>query len=111
MSRSDPELVADALEHIRILHQHLDRSDLADATVADAVSLRLAAAIECLSIASQGLRDRVFGGEWPVAWSTRNRIAHGYAHIDSAIIRATVEKDLPQVEAALRAELTDGAEA
>lgn len=27
-------------------------------------------------------------------WSVRNRIAHGYVHIDRAIIVATVENDL-----------------
>ncbi|MEO6533813.1 MAG: HepT-like ribonuclease domain-containing protein [Pseudolysinimonas sp.] len=105
MSRSDTELVGDALDHIRILHQHLDRSDLDDMTVGDAVSLRLAAAIESLSSASQGLRDRVFGDQWSNVWATRNRIAHGYAHVDLAIIRATIDKDLPGVEAALNAEL------
>lgn len=105
MSRSDAELVGDALEHIRMLRAHLDRSDLTDQTVADAVSLRLAAAIESLSSASQSLRDRVFGDQWPIIWATRNRIAHGYAYIDLAIIRNTVELDLPHVEQALRAEL------
>ncbi len=39
---------------------------------------------------------------------TRNRIAHGYAHIDVRIIRATVDQDLPQLEEALRAELGRG---
>jgi uncharacterized protein with HEPN domain len=105
MSRSDREFVGDALEHIRMLHRHLERADLADETVADAVSLRLAAAIESLSTASQSLRDRVFGGEWAIVWATRNRIAHGYAHIDLRIIRATIDRDLPQLEEALRAEL------
>lgn len=38
-------------------------------------------------------------------WATRNRIAHGYAHVDLTIIRATVEQDLPGVETALNAEL------
>lgn len=105
MSRSDRELVGEALEHIRMLRQHLDRSDLGDETVADAVSLRLAAAIESPSTASQSLRDRVFGEGWPSVWATRNRIAHGYAHIGLAIIRSTIEKDLPEVEQALRTEL------
>jgi uncharacterized protein with HEPN domain len=108
MTRSDHELVGDALEHIRMLHHHLERLDLADETVADAVSLRLAAAIESLSTTSEGLRERVFGDEWAIVWATRNRIAHGYAHIDVRIVRATVDQDLPQLEEALRAELGRG---
>jgi uncharacterized protein with HEPN domain len=110
MSRSDDELVGDALEHLRMLHHHLERADLADETVADAVSLRLAATIESLSAASPPLRDRVFGDQWSIVWATRNRIAHGYAHINLTIIRATIEQDLPHIESALRAELTRGRE-
>ncbi|TAL45347.1 MAG: DUF86 domain-containing protein [Salinibacterium sp.] len=88
-----------------MLHSHLDRADMSDQVVADAVSLRLAAAIEAISTASLDLRDRVFGDQWPVVWATRNRIAHGYAFVDLNIIRATVEQDLPQFQAALEAEL------
>ena len=105
MTRSDGELIRDALDHFRVLHLHMNRADLADQTVADAVSLRLGSAIESLSACSPGVRDRVFGGEWAVAWATRNRIAHGYAYVDLDIIRATVEHDLPRIEAALRAEV------
>ena len=38
--------------------------------------------------------------------ATRNRIAHGYAYIDLAIIRDTVEHDLPEFEQLLRTTLT-----
>lgn len=38
-------------------------------------------------------------------WATRNRIAHGYIHIDLEMIRATVERDIPMVEGRLRAEI------
>jgi uncharacterized protein with HEPN domain len=106
VSRTDKELVSDALEHLRVLHLHLTRSDIGDQTVADAVSLRLSAAIESISMGSQPLRERVAGDEWPVIWATRNRIAHGYAYIDLQIIRATIEQDLPRFEDALRNELS-----
>jgi uncharacterized protein with HEPN domain len=108
VNRTDTELISDALEHLRVLHLHLEQSAINDQTVADAVSLRLAAAIESMSMVSQDIRDRLFGDQWPVMWATRNRIAHGYAYIDLTIIRATVEQDLPDFEAALRAELTRG---
>lgn len=107
MSRTDAELVADALDHIRVLHQHLERSDLDDQTVADAVSLRLASALESLAAGSPALRERVFGDDWHAAWSTRNRIAHSYTYIDLEIIRSTIEHDLPRIERALRAELVE----
>ena len=44
MTRTDDELVHDALDHLRVLRLHIGRADLADQTVADAVSLRLASA-------------------------------------------------------------------
>ncbi|MCC6269903.1 MAG: DUF86 domain-containing protein [Microbacteriaceae bacterium] len=105
MSRADEELIRDALDHIEALKRHLARSDLADETVADTVSLRLAAAIEAVAETSPEFRERTFGNEWKIVWSTRNRIAHGYAYIDLEIIRDTVEHDLPDFERQLRASI------
>ena len=102
MSRSDDELVSDALDHIEVLKRHLQRGDLGDETVADAVSLRLAAAIEAVSETSVEFCERTFGDEWKIIWATRNRIAHGYAYVDMSIIRDTVEQDLPDFEGKLR---------
>lgn len=70
MSRTDEELIRDALDHIDVLKRHLNRGDLDDETVADAVSLRLAAAIEAIAEASPQLRERSFGDEWRIIWST-----------------------------------------
>jgi len=105
MSRSDRELLEDAAAHLLILRGHLDARGLDDQTVADAVSLRLAAAIESLAQCSDDVRNRLFGDDWPLMWATRNRIAHGYAFIDFSIIEATVEEDLPEIERAINAEL------
>lgn len=106
MTRTDNERVRDALEHLRVLHEHVARADLEDQTIADAVSLRLASAIDAVAACSPEVRERVFGEDWSIAWATRNRIPHGYAHIDLAIIRGTVEQDLPRIEAALRVVLS-----
>lgn len=105
MSRSDRQVAQDALEHLAVLHAHLERGDLNDQTIADAVSLRLSAAIEAISQGSEGLRERLFRGEWHIAWATRNRIAHGYIYIDRSTIAATVADDLPTLEEALAAEI------
>ena len=45
MSRTDKEATQDALDHLAVLRAHLTRGDLGDQTIADAVSLRLAAAV------------------------------------------------------------------
>lgn len=105
MSRTDEELIRDALNHIDALKRHLERADLSDETVADAVSLRLAAAIESLAQTTASFRETTFGAEWRDMWATRNRIAHGYTYIDLTLITGTVEQDLPAVEKKLRAAL------
>lgn len=46
MSRTNAEHLANAKEHLRRLRGHLDRGDLDDDTVFDAVCMRLSAAIE-----------------------------------------------------------------
>ncbi|WP_022889363.1 HepT-like ribonuclease domain-containing protein [Agromyces italicus] len=102
MSRTDAELVGDALDHLAALQRHLARGDLDDETIADAVSLRLAAAIEAIAATSSGFRDRVFADDWKVIWATQNRIAQGYASVDLTIIRETVVHDLPGFESKLR---------
>lgn len=88
--------------HLDVLHRHLTRGGIDDEIVADAVCLRLASAIECLAATSPELRERAFGEQWAAIWATRNRIAHGYAYIDMAMIQATVRHDLPPFEDALR---------
>jgi hypothetical protein len=39
VTRTDGELIRDALDHLGVLRLHIERADLADQTVADAVSL------------------------------------------------------------------------
>lgn len=101
MSRTDRELLAESLAHLGALHDHLSRGEMDDQTVADAVSLRLAAAIDAAGRLSTDLRTKVFGEAWPLASATRNRIVHGYAHVDREIIERTVLQDLPPIEAAM----------
>jgi uncharacterized protein with HEPN domain len=97
VSRTDQVLVNDALAHLAVLNEHMQRGDLSDSVVADAVSLRLASAIDALAETTEEFRNRTFGGDWHVMRSTRNRIAHGYIFIDINLIRATVEHDVPDL--------------
>ena len=105
MSRSDVELMMDALDHIEVLKNHIAREDMGDQLVADAVSLRLAAAIESLYDLTPDFRNRLFGDEWKLMWATRNRISHGYAYVDLEMITSTVTNDVPVIEAKIRAAL------
>lgn len=102
MSVSDTDLAVDALHHLTVLRDHLTRGDLSDSVVADAVCLRLAAAIDSLARGSELLRTQTCGDEWHVVWATRNRIVHGYVDVDISVIQVTVDSDLPGLEQALR---------
>lgn len=71
--------------------------------VLDAASLRLAAAIETLSRLDDAMGNELFGAEWRVMWGMRNRIAHGYLGVDLGILQQTLQADLPDLIATLRA--------
>jgi hypothetical protein len=43
VSRTPQELIASAQQHLRLLHEHLTRGDMDDATIFDAVCMRLSA--------------------------------------------------------------------
>lgn len=101
MTRTDTEHLANAREHLRVLHAHIERSDLADDTVYDAVCMRLSATIESISAIAEPARLRAFGSTWPTIASVRNRIAHGYTYVDREIIDNTVEHDLDELERGL----------
>lgn len=101
MTRTDAEHLANARAHLRVLHAHMERNDLADGTVFDAVCMRLSATIESISAIDRNARDRAFGSAWPAIASVRNRIAHGYTNVDREIIDNTVNHDLDDLERGL----------
>ncbi len=103
--RSDEQLIEEALTHLGILRERLSRGDLADQIVADAVSMRLAAAIDALHHGEPLLGERLFLSDWRKIWGTRNYLAHGYAIVDIQMIAETVQNDLPEFERVLREEL------
>ncbi len=107
MSRTDEELVRDALDHIEILNRHLTQGTMEDPIISDAVCMRLSASIESISQTSHEFRQHYFVENWHLMKATRNLISHGYSFVDNTVIRDTVEKDLPGVEAQLRSALED----
>lgn len=96
MSRSNTEILQDALNHLRIVLSHAER-DLDDQLVVDAVCMRLSAAIETLAVLSPEVRNELFVSDWPLMWGMRNRIAHGYLLVDAEIVRATLRADVPLI--------------
>lgn len=91
--------VVDALEHLCMLRAHVAVSGLDDQIVLDAVSLRLACAVDCVARLPAETRALAFGSDWPPMWSTRNNIVHGYLGVNPDIVRETVRHDLNDFEA------------
>lgn len=94
--RSTADVLAEALTHLQLAQQH-GAGDLTSQLVIDAVSLRLAAAIDALSALPEEALDKHFGTMWAPMKGMRNRIVHGYLLVDPRIVARTVERDVPDL--------------
>ena len=103
MSRHDRQRLEDALAAIDAIRAHLTRGDLSDGLVFDAVRVRL---IE-IGQAVKALPAELLATEPDLPWAQiagmRDRLAHRYFDTSHAILAATVERDLPELERATRA--------
>ena len=81
---------------------HLQRGDLSDGLVFDAVRVRL---IE-IGEAVKALPDELLATESALPWTQiagmRDRLAHRYFDTSHAILAATVDEDLPELDAAIK---------
>jgi uncharacterized protein with HEPN domain len=92
--RKDSEHAADALDHLRVLQEHLSRGGLDDAMVRDAVSHRLEVAIDAMARVSKELLDAEATEDWPKIVGMRNILAHQYADLDQQILQDTIDNRL-----------------
>jgi uncharacterized protein with HEPN domain len=87
---------------IDAIRAHLERGDLHDGLVFDAVRVRL---IE-IGEAVKALPAELLAGEPTLPWAQiagmRDRLAHRYFDTSHAILAATVSDDLPELEIAVR---------
>ncbi|RLP06435.1 HepT-like ribonuclease domain-containing protein [Propionibacterium australiense] len=103
-NRTTEELIAEALEHFDHAVEYSKR-DLSDQLTLDAIAMRLSAGIDSLMHVEDGVLTSILGDQWPKMRGMRNRMAHGYAFVNSVIIVETVEGNLPPVVDVLRARL------
>ena len=101
MSRHDAERLQDILIAITAIRDHLRRGDLADGLVFDAVRMRLLEIGEAVKDVDSSLLETEPGVPWEGVARMRDRLAHHYFDTSHAILRATVDKDLPQLEEAV----------
>jgi uncharacterized protein with HEPN domain len=100
-ARHDDERLADIVDAITAIRSHLNRGDLSDGLVFDAVRLRLIEIGEAVKL----LNPKLVASEPDVKWSDaagmRDWLAHHYFDTSRAVVEATVMEDLPPLEAAV----------
>lgn len=110
MTRRDRERLADIDDAIAAVRHHLSRGNLDDGLVFDAVRMRLIEIGEAVKALPQALLDNEPELPWPEIAGMRDRLAHRYFDTSHAIMRATVDVDLPELERAvdrLRSQVMD----
>lgn len=107
MRRKQPkQVLLEAMAHFEVVADY-GLGDLSDQKTIDAICMRLSAGIEALSGLSAADREALFGDVWSQMWGMRNRIAHGYLLVEPAIVRSTVDRDLPVMVEAVRTAIDD----
>lgn len=101
MSRRDDQRLGDILAAVAAIDDHLGRGSLDDGLVFDAVRVRLIEIGEAVRAISPALLDREPDVPWVDVEGMRDHLAHRYFDTEHAIVRATVDHDLPPLIAAV----------
>ena len=102
MSYRDRERLADILAAIDAIRSHVSRGELLDGLIFDAVRIRLLEIGEAV----KALPDDLLASEPDIPWRQiarmRDHLAHRYFDTSHGIVQGTVDRDLPQLEDAVR---------
>ncbi|MDQ3710413.1 MAG: DUF86 domain-containing protein [Actinomycetota bacterium] len=101
MSRRDAERFIDVLDAIDAIRSHLQRGDLGDGLIYDAVRVRLIEIGEAVKSIPAEVLVTEPGTPWQDIARMRDRLAHRYFGTSHAIVQGTVENDLPPLEQAV----------
>jgi len=97
--------LADIQAAIDAIRSHLQRGDLSDGLIFDAVRIRLLEIGEAVKALPAGLLDTQPAIPWRQIARMRDHLAHRYFDTAHAILQATVDEDLPELETAVQAML------
>jgi uncharacterized protein with HEPN domain len=99
----DRQRLADIQAAIEAIRSHLTRGGLSDGLVFDAVRIRLLEIGEAV----KSLPDELLNTQPSIPWRQiarmRDHLAHRYFDTAHAILQATVDNDLPELEKAVQA--------
>src|SRR5215831_18469283 len=103
MSYRDRQRLADIRAALDAIRSHLQRGDLSDGLVFDAVRIGLLEIGEAV----KALPAEMLGSQPDIPWTQiarmRDHLAHRYFDTDHAVLQATVDDDLPELERAVQA--------
>jgi len=88
---------------IDAIRSHLQRGDLSDGLIFDAVRIRLLEIGEAVKALPKELLDTQPAIPWRQIARMRDHLAHRYFDTAHGILQATVDDDLPELERAIRA--------
>jgi uncharacterized protein with HEPN domain len=103
VSYRDRQRLADIQAAIDAIRSHLQRGNLSDGLVFDAVRIRLLEIGEAVKALPDELLDTQPGIPWRQIARMRDHLAHRYFDTAHAILQATVDDDLPELERAVDA--------
>ena len=103
MTNRERQRLADIQAAIDAIRSHLQRGDLSDGLVFDAVRIRLLEIGEAVEALPAELLDTEPGIPWRQVAGMRDHLAHRYFDTAHAILQATVDDDLPELERAVHA--------
>ena len=102
MSSREVQRLEDMAAALMAIREHLERGDLSDDLVYDAVRMRLIEIGEAVKALPAELLDQESGIAWDGAAGMRDWLTHHYFDTDHSIVRATVENNLPDLEQAVQ---------
>jgi uncharacterized protein with HEPN domain len=103
VSHRERQRLADIQAAIDAIRSHLRRGDLSDGLVFDAVRIRLVEIGEAVKALPEDLLATQPSIPWRQIARMRDHVAHRYFDTTHAILQATVEEDLPDLERAIHA--------
>ncbi len=103
MTYRERQRLADIQAAIDAIRSHLHRGGLSDGLVFDAVRIRLLEIGEAVKALPDELLDTQPAIPWRQIARMRDQLAHRYFDTAHAILQATVDDDLPELERAVNA--------
>jgi uncharacterized protein with HEPN domain len=101
MRRDDAQRLDDIRASIAAIDHHLERGELSDGLIFDAVRVRLIEVGEAVKAVSTNLLASEPAVPWEQVAGMRDRLAHRYFDTSHAIVAGTVTNDLPELLAAV----------